>query len=544
MLSRIAQQKANTASTIYAFVLENLVMKSSGHMLKVLAIGLSVMSFPGHVAFSQTAGEVDRSATLRYAWSTPPADYDPPFAKSPYQLLAYALPIYDTLVRIDEKANIVPSVATSWNFSGDGMTLTMKLRSGVKFSDGSLLDAAAVVRSLNRTKNDPNSLLKGQLTSFDSFEAPDPSTVVLKLKIQDASALYALTTGAGMIVSSKALDDGVKLGEKPVGSGPYTLVSSGSEGATYQRNEDYFDKSQNQFAKVTLQVVADLNARFNLLQSGQIDVGLFQADQSILTRAKQLATSGRFTSYGKPSVNSMPLYINSKIPPFDNPKVRMALNLAIDRNAVNSALLNNECDPTSQPLPPGSVGHDPSLVPYKQDIAKAKALLEEAGVKPFSFDALVTMAEPIASVGVLMKAQFEAIGVTMNILPTPGGPIRPMFRSGKYAGSIVTLSVVSPDSTSIIDSTFMAGDLPGGVTPEFAKAVQDAKTKPIGSAEREAAYKAISKMAYNDPQYVMTCWLPMIIIARNGYVGADKAPYLAAAPIADIRNYSMLKSTK
>ena len=487
---------------------------------------------------------IDRSATLRYTWNAPPADFDPPFAKNPYQLMGYAMPIYDTLIRIDAKGSIVPSLATSWRFSDDGLALTMQLREGVKFSDGSDLTAGVVVKSLNRTKNDPASLLAGQLKVFDSFEAPTSSTVVMRLKARDASVLYTLTSGAGMIVSGKALDDGVKLAEKPVGSGPYILVASSSQGATYERNETYFDKSQNQFAKVIVQNIPDVEARLNALQSGLTDIVLFQTEKSVLVRAAELVKTGRFRSYGAPSANTMPLYLNSKIPPFDNPKVRMALNLAVDRGAINTALMNDECPPASQPLPPGVIGHDPALATYKHDVAKAKSLLQEAGVKPFAFDVLVSTSEPATTLGVILKAQLESIGVTMNILPTNGINARPMFRTGKYVGLVTPLSVTSPDSATIIESAYLTPDTPGGVSPEFSKAVEEARAKPVGSPEREVAYKVVSKMAYDDPQHIFVCWAPVLVIYRPNVVGADKAPYLSAAPIADIRNYGMIKDGK
>ena len=90
----------------------------------------------------------------------------------------------------------------------------------------------------------------------------------------------------------------------------------------------------------------------------------------------------------------------------------------------------------------------------------------------------------------------------------------------------------------------MTPDTPQGVSPEFAKAVEDAKTKALGSPEREAAYKAISKMAFDSPMHVTVCWSPNVTIARKGFVGAEKAPYLIAAPMADFRNLGMLKNAQ
>ena len=107
---------------------------------------------------------------------------------------------------------------------------------------------------------------------------------------------------------------------------------------------------------------------------------------------------------------------------------------------------------------------------------------------------------------------------------------------------IFTLSVAAPDPASIIDALYMSPDNPGGVTPEFAKAVADARTKRIGSPEREAAYKAISKMAYNDPHQVFVCWASTIIVANKNVKGIEKEAYLNAVPIPDIRTYSVVKN--
>jgi peptide/nickel transport system substrate-binding protein len=488
---------------------------------------------------SAPAGEIDRSATLRFVWQAAPAAYDPPFSKNQYQEMGYYLPIYDSLVRLDAKGNIIPSVATSWTTSSDGMTLTMKLRPGMQFTDGSDVNAAAVVRSLTRTKKDPSSLIAGQLGSFASFEALDPSTVVIHLNTPDANALYTLATSVGMIVSAKALDSGVSLGTAPVGSGPYKLVSSGPQGATYERNENYYDKSQNQLAKVSIAPIGDTTARLNALQTGQVDAAFFEVYQ--WPQIQVLVRSGKFTVHSVLQPNSFPLWLNTKIKPFDNPKVRMALNLAIDREAINQGIQNGQCPPASQALQPGVIGHDSTIAPYKRDVARAKALLQEAGVGPFSFDAIVTTFEPGASIGVAMKAQLQAIGVTMNIIPVPGPQTRPMFRAGNHGAMLMTLSVPAPDPASIIDAVYMGPDNPGGVTPEFAKAVAAARTKPIGSSEREAAYKAISKMAYEDPRQVFVCWSTILVAARKGVVGIDKEPYLNAVPIPDIRTYGIVK---
>ncbi|MEO8752148.1 MAG: ABC transporter substrate-binding protein [Casimicrobiaceae bacterium] len=506
----------------------------------IVSAALLSTALVGAAAFAQ-GDNIDRSATLKFSFVGAPAAYDPPFAKNQFQESAYTLMVYDTLVRLDEKGNILPSVAQSWSFSPDRLTLTMKLRPGMKFSDGSDVNAAAVARSLTRTKKDPASTLAGQLKSFESFEASDAATVVIKLNNADANVLYPLATSVGMIVSSKALDSGVNLALTPVGSGPYRLVSSGPQGANYERNDDYYDKSQNQFAKASIVPIVNITARMNALQTGQIDVALAGPDQWLVI--DQMVKSGKFTVRKVLQPNSEPLWMNTKFQPFDNPKVRMAMNLAINRDAVSKGLENGQCEPAGQPLQPGVIGHDPNLKAYPYDVAKAKQLLQEAGVGPFSFDALVTVQEPLASVGVAMKQQLAAVGITMNIIPTDSSGIRPLFRQGKHAAMVHTLSVPAPDAASIIDAIYMSPDNAGGVTPEFAKAVADARTRAVGSPEREAAYKAVSSMAHDDPHSIVTCWSPVFVVARKGIVGVDKEPFLNAVPIPDIRTLGSVKSS-
>jgi peptide/nickel transport system substrate-binding protein len=507
----------------------------------IVALVAGAFAPEGRAQTAATA-EIDRSATLRFVWVAAPGGYDPALSKNQFQDTPYMFPVYDSLVRLDAKGNVVPALATSWSFSPDGRTLTLQLRKGVQFTDGSDVTAAVVARNLNRTRKDPASTMAGQLRSFDSFEAPDANTVVARLNTPDANALYALATSAGMIASGKALDSGVNLSLNPVGSGPYKLVSSGAQGATYERNEAYFDKAQNQFAKVTIAPIVDVAARLSAIQTGQAEAGLFQTDQQALARIDQMVRSGKFTVHKVFQSNSVPLWFNTKFKPFDNPKVRMAMNLAIDREAISQGITGGECKPAGQPLQPGVVGHDDSLKAPAQNVAKAKALLQEAGVGPFSFDALVTNQEPVASVALAMKAQLQAIGVTMNIIPTPGSSLRPQFRAGNHGAMVMTVSVPAPDPASIIDAFFMSPDNPGGVAPDFANVVAAARTKPVGSPEREAAYRAISRMAYDNPHQIYVCWSPVLVLARKGIVGVDKEAYLDAAPIPDIRTYGAIKN--
>jgi len=288
--------------------------------LPVIALSMPLIAASTQIVMA--ADEIDRSANFNISYVGAPAAYDPPFSKNQFQETPYMFPVYDTLVRLDAKGNLLPDLATSWETSSDGKTITFHLRKGVKFTDGSDFDAAVAIKSLNRAKSDPNSLRAGQLASFASFEAPSSDTVVARLSKSDANALYTLSTSSGMIVSAKAIDGGVDLANNPVGTGPYKLVSSGPQGANYVRNEDYFDKSQNQFAKLAIIPIADSKARLNAVLTGQLDAGIFQAEQSTYEQIQSMVKSGNFTLTAFPGPNSVPVWFNTKIKPLDDPKVR------------------------------------------------------------------------------------------------------------------------------------------------------------------------------------------------------------------------------
>jgi len=504
-----------------------------------LTVGLGGLANAQSATPAAPKGEIDRSATFRFAYVGAPLAYDPATVKNQFAGMAYMLPTYDGLVRLDAKGAIVPDLATSWTTSSDGKTITMTLRPNVKFTDGSDLTAAVVVKSLDRMKRDPESLYKEQLASFDSFEAKDPMTVVLHLNTPDANSFYTLSTSTGMIVSAKALDDHVDLSLNPVGTGPYKLVSSGPQGAIYERNEDYWDKSQNQFAKLNILPIVDANARINALQSGQIDAAHLEVNQ--WPQIEAMVKTGKFGVRRVLQPNSNPLWLNTNVKPLDNPKVRMAMNLAINRDGINQGIQNGLCEPAAQAFMPGVVGFNDSLKPFTQDVEKAKALLKEAGVGPFAIDVLAMNAEPTASVTIALKEQLAAIGVTLNIIPTAPNQVRVNYRTGNYGAMSMVLAVPAPDPASILDAAYLSPDNRGGVSPEMAKAIADARTKPIGSPDREAAYKAIVKASYDNPQHVFVCYSPVLIVYRAEVVGAEKAAYVNAVPIPDARMYGIVK---
>src|SRR2546428_1675032 len=166
-------------------------------------------------------GSFANAQTLRIGLAEDPDVLDPSMARTFVGRIVFA-GLCDKLFDLDEKLNIVPQLATGYEWSGDNKALTVKLRSGVTFHDGEKLDAAAVKYNLERHKNMQGSNRRGELAVVTSVETPDSSTVKINLAAPFAPLLAVLTDPAGMMRSPKAAEAaGEKFGAKPVCAGPF-----------------------------------------------------------------------------------------------------------------------------------------------------------------------------------------------------------------------------------------------------------------------------------------------------------------------------------
>src|SRR3954469_15266612 len=211
--------------------------------------------------------------TLRIGLAEDPDMVDPSLARSFVGRLVFAS-LCDKLVDIDEKLNIVPQLATSWQWSPDNKSLTMKLRQGVTFHDGEKFDAAAVKYNLERHKTMAGSNRRGELAPVTSVDVVDASTVRLNLNAPFAPLLAQLADRAGMMVSPKAAPAaGEKFGVKPVCSGPFKFVERvAQDRIVFERFANYWNKSAIHFDKVVYQPIVDATVRLANLKSGQLDL--------------------------------------------------------------------------------------------------------------------------------------------------------------------------------------------------------------------------------------------------------------------------------
>jgi len=330
--------------------------------------------------------------------------------------------MFDHLVAYDQ--NLVPrpelSLAETWEFP-DQTTMTCRLRKGVKFHDGTLLNAQAVKYSLDRMK-DPKTKapLRANLDPLERVDVIDDSTVKLILNRPSASILAVLGGRSGTVVSPAAVEKyGDSFGVHPVGTGPFQFVewAKGSY-VTMKRNPEYWRKDEygNQIPfvdELKMNVILDSTVIAANLQTGDMDVGMITATQlDNVRKSKNLAVRDKDGA-------SVAVHIRFDIakPPLDDVNLRLAIAYGINPEPLNQAIWFGDCTVAKAGIwPPGNWVYNESVPRPFYDPKKAKEYLAKAG-KPngFSFDLAVQNRPEQMQAGEMIQAQLSDIGIKANV---------------------------------------------------------------------------------------------------------------------------------
>ena len=303
--------------------------------------------------------------------------------------------VFDGLLEYDSGTTIVPRLAESMpTVSADGSVYTFKLRKGVKFSNGREFTADDVVYTLTRVL-DPKTgspgagffvgikgaqeFIDGNATTVEGIKALDANTVEFTLSAPDVTFLNKMAINFAFIVPKEEVEKaGENFGHAPVGTGPFTLKEwKSGESLTFERNPNYFFEGLPYLDSITIQVGVAPDVALLRLEKGEIQMMGDPPPGADWTRiTTDPAWSNRIEK--QPTVNTTYIAINTAMAPFDNLKVRQALNHAIDKQRIVQ-LLNGRATVANQILPPLMPGYDPAYAGYEYDPEKAKSLLTEAG---------------------------------------------------------------------------------------------------------------------------------------------------------------------
>ena len=337
----------------------------------------------------------------------------------------------EKLYEIDDGLNILPQLAAALPAVSDGgKTVTIKLRPNVKFNDGTPMTAEAVRFSLDRHREMKGSNRRSELASVASVEAVDPLTVQLRLKAPFAPLAAQLADRAGMPVSPAAAQKlGEKFGTAPVCVGPWQFVERvPQDRIVVERSPHYFDPTQAKFDRIVYRIIPDDNVRLANLRSGDIDV-MHRVTPSDTASLKK---EGRFevSSVTGLGFNSITINLRNKTgktnPPGDlgtplanDPRVREALELSIDREALNQVAYDGQYTPGCGPIAPNSVFFDKTRPCPVRDVAKAKKLLADAGLPSgYKFEMMIVNNPQQRRVGEVIQGMAREAGFDISLRPS------------------------------------------------------------------------------------------------------------------------------
>ncbi|QKK20690.1 ABC transporter substrate-binding protein [Rhizobium indicum] len=450
--------------------------------------------------------------------------------------------------------NPVPSLAESFTVSPDGLTYTFKLHKGVKFSNGRELVASDVKYSIERAV-DPKTqgpgagffgAIKGfedetggKTTTLSGIETPDDSTVIFNLSRPDATFLHVLAINFASVVPKEAVEAAAgDFGKKPVGSGTFILKDwTIGQQLVFERNKDYFVKGVPYIDSFKVEVGQEPLVALLRLQKGEVDIAGDGIPPAKFLEIKNSADGAQMIVDGE-QLHTGYIRLNTKVKPFDNVKVRQALNMAINKERI-TRILNGRATPANQPLPPLMPGYDKSFTGYAYDVAKAKALLAEAGY-PDGFETVLysTNTDPQPRIAQAIQQDLAAVGVKAevralaqaNVIAAGGTEGEaPMIWSGGMAWI-----ADFPDPSNFYGPILgCAGAVPGGwnwswycnADLDKRAVAADSMSDPAKAAERTAAWGKIFTDIMADAP-----WIPVInerrVVAKSMRMGGADNIYI------------------
>ncbi|MDQ3460266.1 MAG: ABC transporter substrate-binding protein [Deinococcota bacterium] len=374
-------------------------------------------------------------STVRIGLAEDPDILDPDLARTYVGRIVFAS-LCDKLFEITTDLEIVPQLATEHSISEDGLTLTLGIREGVVFHDGTPLDAEAVKYNLERSLNLPGSNRRSEIQQIDSVEVTGEFTVQVNLSEPFTPLIAQLSDRAGMMISPTAAEEsGEGFGNNPVCSGPFSFVRRvAQDRIELARFADYWDAENVLIDRVVFLPIPDASVRLANLQSGDLDI----LERPAPTDLNTVRNDPNLELPSVPSLGYQGVTINLANPePRDHPlsqdpRVREAFDLAIDRVALNQVVNDGEFIVGNQPVPPSSPWYIEDYPVLERDAARARELLSEAGHERVAVELMVANSPISVQTGEVIQAMVSEAGFDVSLRPTEFASALNLQEEGQY----------------------------------------------------------------------------------------------------------------
>jgi len=382
---------------------------------------------------TRSSADIRSGGTLTIGLAEEPDALDPTVARTFVGRIVF-LAMCEKLYDLDSHLNIVPQLATALpQVSKDKLTYTIKLRSGVKFNDGTAFDAAAVKTTLDRDLTLKGSVRASEISPISSVAAPNATTVVLHLKTPYSPLTAQLADRAGMVLSPKALASGGTFAQNPVCVGPFMYKDRvAGDHITLVKSPYYYDKAKVHLASIVYRIMTDPSSRTQALRAGDIqvedriqstDVPTLQKDSSVaVKKAVTIGYQGLTINIGNKNGLLKP-YSNVGTDIAKSQYIRTAFDAALDRTTINKVVFGGLNQPDCYPIAPVSPWYAPTTkglaCNLHANVNLAKQLVKASGIASPSVNLMLGGTDPVnARLGQVIQSMEAAAGIKVTVTPT------------------------------------------------------------------------------------------------------------------------------
>ncbi len=455
--------------------------------------------------------------------------------------------IFDGIVNYKPgSSEVAPGLAESWTISPDGKVYTFKLRRGVKFHDGTPMNARTVAQDLDRAINPSNPcyVLDRKVDTFASFtfgsvkggdvvkmDALDDATLRFTLPKSNAPFLSSLAmVWTGIMSPAATKQYNCDASQHPVGTGPFKFVEAvRNDHVTVEANPDYWG-GKAKVDRIIFRIIPESATRLLALERNEVHI-LADVPPADYQRVEK---NPALKLYKEPGLTILGVAMSNDLGPFKDKRVRQAMNYAVDKDAINKGLYGGATT-ASQGIPPVLWGYNKDVAPYSYDVNKAKALLKDAGFpNGFSTEMMVSANprgyNPIggAKLGEAVQSYLAKIGVNVKITQFEWGAYLAKYRRTPWEGfAIAGWSGDNGDPDNFLGDLFEWGvgsdkprinDTSRHHNPEFDKLMEQGR-ETTDQAKRAQIYEQANRILHDDAPWIFINHTNQVRAARANVKG-------------------------
>lgn len=448
---------------------------------------------------------------LRIGIASDPDVLDPTLSRSVAARQVF-MAMCDKLIEVNEQGQLVPQLATAWTWEEAGRALRLTLREGVRFHDGALLDAEAAVAGLTRHLTAQGSTRRGELGPVSTVEVAGPMQIRIRLSEPFAPLLATLSDRAGMLVSPRQANVlGADFQREPACTGPFRLTRRvPQDRIELERFDGYWDRAAIHAERVTYRPIPDTTVRAANLRAGALDV-IERVNPSDVAALRQ---DRRVRLLEGPSLASVYIAINvahgerANTPLGRDPRVREALEAAIDREVLNRVAFEGLYTPGNQSVPPGHPHHIAGIPVPGRDLARARALLREAGHERVRIRLSVPNTTEYTQAAEVIQAMAVEAGIDIDLQVIEVATLLRQWTAGDFEALIIAWSGRTDIDGNLWGFNACGEALNGGrYCSEAADAALREGRSNVDPAARLAAYGRAMEILLRDRPYIYL-WHP------------------------------------